>query len=204
MAIAGIIVVSVWPPFRFVSLQAVRQAEEERAFNPKDFARALWEDKLPSVASTAPSIVDVFDALERNAEDAAAKYGTVWGLGGSTFFMLQGVGRVVGMDDDGLEITIDGVESSTRVTLLTDNVFGNTVRNASGLIDPSEFPNSQDLNNVSIALNVIVMNEVLPALRESASVGARVRFVGCTAVRNVNSISELEIVPISADVVRDE
>lgn len=204
IAIAGIVVVSVWPPFRFVSLQAVRQAEEESAFNPKEFARVLWNEKLPSVASTAPSIADVIDALNREAKGAAAKYGTVWGLGGSTYFMLRGVGRVVTVDENGLEVTIDGVATDTRVTLVTDNVFGNTVRNATGLIDPSEFPNSQDLNNVSIALNGIVMNEVLPALRESATVGAELRFIGCTAVRNVNSISELEIVPISVDIVRNE
>lgn len=204
MAIAGIVVVSVWPPFRFVSLQAVRQAEERSAFNPKDFARALWDDKLPSVASTAPGIADVLEALKRNAEGAVEKYGTVWGLGGNTYFMLQGVGRVVAVDGDTLDVMIDGIAAGTRVVLLTDNVFGNTVRNASGLIDPSEFPNSQDLNKVSIALNVIVMNEVLPALRESATVGTEVRFIGCTEVRNVNSISEMEIVPISVDVVRKE
>ena len=204
IAVAGIVIVSVWPPFRLVSLQAVRQAEEESAFNPKDFARALWDDKLPSVASTAPGIADVLEALKRNAEGAVEKYGTVWGLGGNTYFMLQGVGRVVAVDGDTLDVMIDGIAAGTRVVLLTDNVFGNTVRNASGLIDPSEFPNSQDLNKVSIALNVIVMNEVLPALRESATVGTEVHFIGCTEIRNVNSISEMEIVPISVDVVRKE
>jgi len=65
------------------------------------------------------------------------------------------------------------------------------------LLNVNDYPNSQDFNNISEALNHIVETHVLPVLREQAKVGAVLRFSGCAEVNDESTdLKPLRVIPI--------
>jgi predicted lipoprotein len=75
-------------------------------------------------------------------------------------------------------------------------VFGNAVRDGTGLLNPSDYPNSQDFNAISSALNHLVETRVLPKLRD-AKAGMSVRFAGCAEVDDESTdLHPLHVAPI--------
>jgi predicted lipoprotein len=76
-------------------------------------------------------------------------------------------------------------------------VFGNVVRDASGLLDPGEFSNSQHLNAISAQLNRIVEQRVIPRIKELSVVGQKIQFVGCAeAPDDGRDMPLLKVIPL--------
>ena len=81
--------------------------------------------------------------------------------------------------------------------LETVNLFGNAIRDASGLIDVSDFPNTMEFNTVSVEINRIVRENIAGPALEHAAVGKTVRFTGAAEVSEDDpSIRPLHIIPI--------
>jgi predicted lipoprotein len=75
------------------------------------------------------------------------------------------------------------------------------VRDGTGLLSVNDFPDSQDFNGISEALNHIIETRVQPKLREAAKVGVSVAFVGCAEVNEETADPRpLKVVPIQVDV----
>ena len=103
------------------------------------------------------------------------------------------------MDKEGISVALEDVPLGARVRLSTGLLFGNTVRDATGLLDVSEFPNSQDFNTVSAELNHLVETEVLPALLSGAAIGQRIRFAGCIELEEGPAPKVLPVIPIKVE-----
>jgi predicted lipoprotein len=75
-------------------------------------------------------------------------------------------------------------------------VFGNAVRDGTGLLDSSSYPNAQEFNDISAALNSMVETNVLPQLQQMAKVGQRIQFAGCVEVADEEAdLKPLKLVP---------
>ena len=76
-------------------------------------------------------------------------------------------------------------------------IFGDAVRDGTGLLDASAYSNSQDFNDISAALDHIVETRVIPGLRQQASIGATISFAGCAEVDDESAdLKPLKVVPI--------
>jgi predicted lipoprotein len=117
------------------------------------------------------------------------------GLSRSTSYFVAGTGLIVSVTNDSVSIALES-EAGPSVVIETGPVFGNAIRDGSGLVDVSAFPNSQDFNAISTALNRRVEEQVLPQLRAKAVIGARIRFVGGAEVDDPASALPLRVVPI--------
>src|SRR5262249_83676 len=74
-----------------------------------------------------------------------------------------------------------GLGSDTKqadVILQTGLLFGNTVRDATGLLDAAKLPDSRQFNEISTELNRIVEADVV-VLTQKAAVGRHVTFPPC-------------------------
>ena len=84
---------------------------------------------------------------------------------------------------------------------MTGLVFGNAVRDGTGLLNVNDYPNSQDFNDISAELNKLIETRVQPKLRERAKVGATIRFTGCAEVSDESTdLHLLKLIPIQAEV----
>jgi predicted lipoprotein len=81
-----------------------------------------------------------------------------------------------------LEQSEAAVTNQPDVVVSTGPVFGNAVRDGSGAFAPEQYPNSGDFNALSAELNKLVKLKVFPMLRERATVGSNLHFVGVAEV----------------------
>jgi len=87
--------------------------------------------------------------------------------------------------------------TNAEVTLLAGLIFGDAVRDGTGLLNPSAYPNSQDFNDISAALDHLVETRVLPRLHQQAKIGAQISFAGCAEVDDeANDLMPLKVIPI--------
>jgi predicted lipoprotein len=77
-------------------------------------------------------------------------------------------------------------------------VFGNAVRDASGMVQITEFSNTIDLSNVSGEIDKIIRKEVLPPFKQAVKKGDNVDFIGAIALNEAHlNLSDLEIIPVN-------
>ena len=139
-------------------------------------------------------------AVDGDPSGVRAKFGRSPGLGRAYYCYVRGTGVVVSVDRDRVGLALDK-DGNTDVVLLTGMLFGNAVRDATGLLNAGEFVNSQHFNEVSTALNRIVTAEVIEPLKREVGVGKVVHFVGCAEVRNeAQDLKPLRLVPVKASV----
>lgn len=202
VGIIGLVVLCwFFPPFRIVSLEEARSAQRQAAFNAAEFAEDFWTNRLLPSLDRAADASEVLKTLAQDPKAATERFGRRVGMGGASFFFLRGTGTVVSVERKGVGVSLHGSESGTDVLLPTGLIFGNAVRDSAGLIDVSDFPNSQHLNELSTELNRIVETRVIPGLKEEAEVGRRVEFVGCAEVAEESGNARpLTVIPVFVNV----
>jgi predicted lipoprotein len=187
----------LFPPFHIVRINS-GPAEQPAAFNPTAFATDFWQTKLSPACERAPRLSDLLQRLGQDPAGARKQFGHSPGLGSTTLFLVRGSGRVAGVDKE--EIRVQGEATpNTKITLMTGLIFGNAVRDATGLIDGSAFPNSQEFNEISTELNRLVETQVLPGLRERAAAGKEIRFAGCFELEDGPLPEVIQIVPLKVE-----
>jgi predicted lipoprotein len=160
-------------------------------------AETFWTQQLLAAAASDASLVAV--GLQRDAPVAIKTYAHPVGLGGRAYFFLRGEGRVVARTRETLQLVLG--DGASVVELQIGPIFGNTVRDATGLLDVNQFSSLQDFNLLAVELNQRVESRVLPVLRARAKVGAQVGFTGCAeAVGAGAGRPVLSIIPVRAEV----
>jgi predicted lipoprotein len=198
-----------FPLFHVVSLQprgatAAATATGPAApavFDPVAAAAKFWQVDLPAAHARAADLAQVAPATRASAEKARSQFAKAAGLG-TAYFFVRGSGKVVAREKNVLRLAPVGAETEFVVIRLGP-VFGNTVRDGTGLLDVNNFPGLQEFNALSAELNALVEKSVLPALRDRAIVGATVHFVGCAeAPESAPDAGEplFTLVPVQAEV----
>ena len=145
-------------------------------------------------------MLPVDQAIEQDHQAARDAHGRSLGLSDTYFYFLSGTGRVVSVEKNTVGLSIDDDSTQVQVLLETGLLFGNAVRDGTGLLDVNGFANSQEFNAISTEINRRIETDVLPKLREMATVGSTIRFVGCAQVTDEETdLSPLRVVPFIGD-----
>lgn len=190
-----------FPLFHIVPLKTVTAEKAAATFNATSFAESFWTNQLAAAAVKAVKAGVLIPAI--NADSAAAKtnYSRTVGMGDAYFYFLTGTGRVVAVSDDEISLAVTPTATNAEISIQTGLVFGNALRDGTGLLNASDYPNSQDFNDLSAALNHIAETKVLPKLHDATKVGATVAFAGCAEVDDESSdLKPLKLIPIQATV----
>jgi predicted lipoprotein len=188
------------PLFHVVPITLAGKRADGAPFDPVAFVDRFWADRLIPGAAGAVDAVELVTALQNDRQAARRTHGRSVGLGGASFFFLAGTGRVISVEKNSVGLSLRYGQPQVQVVLETGNIFGNTVRDGTGLLTVNDFPNSQDFNTVSSEINRHIEQQVLPALRNRAAVGATVRFVGCAEVVDEDAVLlPLRVVPFVAE-----
>ena len=197
-----LVAASCWlfPPFHVVRLPKNNQGQPQlqSRFDAASFARSFWADELIPSASNAVPVIELLKAFETDAAAARQKFCRSPGLSETTYAFVQGSGRIAALEKDSIRVKLDGT-TNNEVELSTGLLFGNAVRDATGLLDVNRFPNSQDFNDLSTELNQLVENQVLPSLREHAAIGKTLRFTGCLELDSGDLPKVLSVIPVTVN-----
>jgi predicted lipoprotein len=198
-ALAGLILaVLVWfPLFHVVPLKKAAAEKAAGVFNPAQFAERFWGEKLLPALDQTVKAATLVHAIQAGAATAKTNFSRSVGMGESYYYFLSGTGRVASVSDDEVLLVVTTGGTNAEVSLQTGLVFGNALRDGTGLLNVSDFPNSQDFNGIAEALNHLVETNVLPKLRLQAKVGANIFFAGCAEVDDETSdLKPLKVIPI--------
>lgn len=190
-----------FPLFHVVSLEQATKDKAAVTFNPITFAEKFWDEQLMKSLSTAVKAEVLLPMLQTNATEAKTKFARSVGVSESYTYFVSGQGRVVAVSDDEISLAVTAGTTNAEVALQVGLLFSNAVRDGTGLLSVNDYPNSQDFNAISEALNHISETRVQPKLREQAKTGAVVKFVGCAEVNDeTTDLKPLKLVPIAATV----
>jgi len=187
----------VFPLFRVVPLgggDSRVAVPSDAPHSAADYARVFWNDVLPESYEQAVEIQQLFQAFDDDVAQARQQFGRQVGIGGTTYFFVRGIGEVQEVKSNRLLVSIEGHDRQACIE--TGPIFGNAVRDGTGLIDSSIFPSSQEYNALSAELNRRVETEVLAPVERELSPGDRLEFVGCAQSRSDHDIDPLCMVAV--------
>ena len=179
-------------------LDDYKSLDSERAFNLEHYVAETWETKFPGVIASAPDLAVILTVLDTDPNRAFQEYGKKLGISKTWYFIAKSRGAIEAVEDEYVVVKIAG---NKQVHLATAFIFGNAVRDGSGVVDIDDFVNMTDFNNVSIALNTKVKEEIIPGLLKIAAPGVNIEFTGAFEINEekVNT-NNIRIIPLSVKV----
>ena len=190
-----------FPLFHVVPWERAEKAKAAGTFNPTQFTEKFWNEKLLRSLDRAVKAETLLSAIRTNAAEAKKQFSRSVGVSESYTYFVSGRGRVLAANDDEIFLAVTEGATNAEISLRTGLLFSNAVRDGTGLLNVNDYPNSQDFNSLSEALNHLIEERVQPKLREAAKTGATINFVGCAEVDDEsNDLKPLKIVPIKAEV----
>ena len=166
-------------------------------------ADKFWRERLQPSAAGAPDAAAVLTALRADFPGGLDRYAHKVGLGGLAYLYVSGEGRVVRKDASQILVALgSGEPGQPVVALQTGPVFGNAVRDGTGLLSVNDFPSLDEYNALAAELDRLVETRVLPVLRDRAVVGGRVAFAGCAQAPDDprDAAAPLALVPVRAEI----
>jgi predicted lipoprotein len=159
-------------------------------FNAK--ATQLYEGIIAE--NTATDLNTLKAALSTQSDSAFANYGNRLGIGESAYFMVNVAGKVQSINDGEILIQTEAGES---ITVQTKFIFGNAIRDASGLVALTDYKTNADFNKLSEALNTIIREQKLPKAVQEISVGDVIKVEGALKLSKGQPLNtQLEILPV--------
>ena len=190
----------LFPLFHVVTMKTATAEKTAATFNATQFVETFWTKQLPAALDKTVKAEVLLSAIQSDAAAAKTKFSRSVGLSEGCFYFVSGSGRVAAVSDDEVSLAVTDGSTNVEVSLQTGLIFGNALRDGTGLLNASDYPNSQDFNDLSDALNHLVEIRVLPKLREQAKVGAKISFVGCAEVDDESTdLKPLKVVPIKTE-----
>lgn len=187
-------VLVIFPPVHVRSTRASAVAQPAR-ISPQTFAETFWEKTLPGQESVALDAIELWRAAEDDPK-SLSKLGHTSGIGARPVFLVRGTATIASVDERGIALDL-GKRPAGATMLLTGPIFGNQLRDSTGLIRVEDF-DSFDFNTISTELNRLVEARVQPDLRQRATIGARIAFFGAAEIDDASADHAiLKIVPIS-------
>jgi predicted lipoprotein len=174
-------------------------AGKGNALSPAEAAQRFWTKQLVPATHNAPDVREVIAALRSNATAARARFARTPAIGGPSYFLISGGGKVISNNSNEIGIELDGSTTPGKADVLISigPLFGNAIRDGTGAFKAQDYANSSDFNALSSELNKHVKSDVFPALREKAMVGSHLRFAGVAELSaDETSPLPLKLVPV--------
>jgi predicted lipoprotein len=187
-----------FPLFHVIDLSDEGMKSQPAEFDADKIAADLWAERLTPAMAEAPDARTVLAALAEDTDAARQKFGRTVGMSRATMFFVRGQGRIVAIEKSRVGVAFDAEEDGPDLWLATGPVFGNAVRDASGLVLSQDFPNSQNFNALATVLNKLAEDRVVLPLGKSAAVDQRIDFVAVLELPGGVVRQPLELIPIAA------
>jgi predicted lipoprotein len=181
---------------------STRKNNTAAAFDAVGFSKKLWEEKMPAKMDSAVQLTTLINAINKEGETAINKYTNALAIGNYRYALVKLDGTVTDVKEDEVLISVKHNDSLITVNLATEFVYGNA-RDASGLVQVKDFPNTNDLNSVSEELNKIIRSGVLPSFKSAIKKDDKVNIVAALQINKEHIHWQgIELLPVRLQIVQ--
>src|SRR5688572_3052983 len=186
----------------FRKLDDVKTESSANVFNASTFARSFYDNKLLLSVDSAVDLSTLISLLRSEPEQAFKQYSRALAIGNIRYFLVRGEGTITSIGEYATMVELNGQSTKTNVNIATEFVYGNAIRDASGLLNLNDFSNTADFNSISESINNIIRKEVLPPFVAAAKEGTAVKFAGAIELnQKYVDVESIEVVPIRLSVL---
>ena len=186
-------VVALYNSVYFEKLDAKKEKDIVKVFDPKSRVEYFWDNKLDEVLKSAMDI-KLFDSeLADDPEALTGQDGKSVGITSTYCFLVKGVTR--NLQPGSAKIPIDIKKSYAEYNLKIKYIFGNTARDAIGYFNINDFENTMNFNAIASELNKIILNREIAKL-DSLSPGETIKFIGALEINLENISKQVDVIPL--------
>lgn len=194
LAIAGLV---LYNSVYFGPLDEHLAETEEVEFDAKTFVDAIWDNEMLAAYDSAVLLVDLIERLEEAPKLAFNQEAKALGIGNIGYFKVQGEGTILEINEDNILVEV----GNRVIEIETEFIFGNAIRDASGLIKLNDYDRTSDFNSISESINEKIRQKVIPEFRKDLELGNQIRFKGALELNKAHlDLQQLEIIPISLQI----
>ena len=192
----AVIVLLAYNSVYFKKLSEVKGNTAEK-FDARSFTKKLWDEKLPAKMDSAVELTTLITAIGTQPEDAFNKYSNALAIGNYRYALVKTSGEVIELNEDDLLLQLPFADSMLKVRVATEFIYGNAIRDASGLVEVKSFPNTTDLSSISEELNKTVRTVVLVPFKKAVKAGDKIAVTGAIEINKAHiNWTEPEIIPV--------
>ena len=182
---------------------SARNTSASNDFNATAFSKQLWEERMTAKTDSAVQLSALIAAIDKNADDAINKYTNALAIGNYRYALVKLDGAVIDVKEDEIVLTTAHNDSLLTLKLATEFIYGNAVRDASGLVQVKDFPNTTDLNGISEALNKIIRTTVLPAFKTGVKKEDKINLVAAVELNKEHIHWDgIELLPVRIQIIQ--
>jgi predicted lipoprotein len=171
----------------------------EKSFDATAYAKNLVDNRIQPVLNNAITLDSLLKQIGVSPAPIFKKYGHSLTIGSSKFFMVKGTGKIIAIDDSGVEVKTDG---NNQLKIATEYIFGNGIRDATGLVNLNDFTNTTDLSNISSEINKLIRKNVVPPFKAGVKDGDQITFIGAIELNEARlDVKNIELLPVSLQII---
>ncbi len=190
-----IIGVSLYNSVYIKNLDEVKKGQNDATFNAKNYAKAFMNTKVETLK--AINATDFLNELTNNVKGYCEENGNKLGISNAYYFIIEGNASVEHIDDEYVVVALDE-NNNQKIRIATDFIFGNAIREGAQMASIGDYQNTMDYNNISVELNNIVRETIVPPFRQNVKVGDKLYFKGAVKVNiKTTKLNELRVIPLS-------
>lgn len=183
--------------FYFKKLSDIKN-QKNLAFDFPKYADSLYYEAILK-STRAVDLDELLLQIQTNVDSAFKTHGNRLGIGNSAFFMVKSHGKVSKIENGKITIAL---HKGNSANLETKYIFGNAIRDASGLVKLTDFKTNAEFNKVSEALNTIIREKALPKVVLKIKLADEISFIGALKLSRKES-PELNILPVQVILDRE-
>lgn len=183
--------------FYFRSLSEFKEEQQIKIFSPEKYAENFWSNLLSSNFERAINASELISLLKNDMQEAV-KHSSTLGVSSSHSYLIKGEGKISSITDEGFIVSLSG---DKKIEIATDFIFGNAIRDASGMIDVSDFPNTMAFNNISQKINDLAVKNTIEPFSAKIEIDVNIYFIGAAEISEDNpKLDPLRIIPVFLEI----
>jgi hypothetical protein len=184
-------VVAIYNSIYIESLDDLKQKKDSN-FDFAKYSQDLYQQMLSK--SQAVELSQLLSSFAENDHASIAKYGNRLGIGSSAYYLVKCQAKILEVQGYRLKVLTSG---NRPLEIDTKFIFGNAIRDASGLVKLTDFKTTAEFNKISESLNTIIREKAIPDEIKTVKVGDTIDLVGAVKLgEKQQDLLNLSVLPI--------
>ncbi|MDI9861972.1 DUF2291 family protein [Flectobacillus roseus] len=184
-------VVAIYNSIYIESLDDLKQKKESN-FDFAKYSQDLYQQILSK--SQAVELSQLLSSFAAKDHASVVKYGNRLGIGSSAYYLVKCQAKILEVQGDRLKVLASG---NRPLEIDTKFIFGNAIRDASGLVKLTDFKTTAEFNKISESLNTIIREKAIPDEIKTVKVGDTIDLVGAVKLgEKQEDLLNLSVLPI--------